>query len=1080
MVSADAQRGRCPHVCPLHVEHRGDGQHCDFHCVEASSATCSSYDPEATVADLVRGLCRPCMTSGCRECLRNGTDACRVCADGYTLMVDGSCQSDFWWGWVVSASVVLVVVVILVVWVADLAWRPPINEACLNQALDTRSRAKLRHPGNRHATGLSPMDAGGKSARELWPVSTNLCKTSVAGPGLVLSFNFQAAVILWGVVIGLAWVILGFAVDTDIFVMGAKQADTPRQSCIIVSWGHEAQMRLLWAKVGFIGFCYVFTFVGSLLFSVRQLRIFQRMDVCESTHKDFCAVVSGMCDVTGADECVEEELKAAIQKATGQSVVAVSVAWIFQHVEDAVMGGVEDVLVELEHKKLATDASEDFSPFACSTEWGTPHRRPSGIHEEPELKLSDDRQSHGTTTSQSDADAEDPRVDGVGSEGMRTTALRTAFNARAAAGQRMSDTYASGSSGAVRSYQTLMKRVEKIFLSKLVQKVLSRGRHKGFPKRHRQSHDKSHGLSRRSSRITTMMQMEETSADLARRLKASGTAFAVFGSEAARNEAVEGCDAGVEFRGTRLSLTTCSVEPDSVHWENFVEERPFGDLRRFALGAGCILLALTAWVVFFYLPFTWVSLSASYTYGVEPAWYSVLTFSMVVVIGNAIMYTTCSALSDKLCFRYHKNYEICYILLYTMSCTFNVLLDMIVTYCVAFLRLEGSGIRTYDGHTMSELPTVVKRVMAYGMQRELGTNLKEYSFPGTFLIPFLLEPIVAVYLPWQIITLVVRARRIGITAAEEFLRSTPYDLSRYADIHLNVILAVLILFFPGGYNMHMFFGLAASHIWIYLYDHFRALRFSPAFVYASMDVDFVAQWMFSLPCAFLLAAFLFKLEIEQDFALTKAAFGPKLGDPEVSSTGVVLLLCLACLVHVAVHTWLLKRLVPLFGITPAASECPGESYRECAERLACSFITANPVHCLRSRYIHKHDPPIAWCMKGKEHLMEYNPEVGQHFQDGMAETETYKIPDWVRSPKAMFQTVYRRMSRSSVGPAQPKSDEASEQPGLQERSKSAPTVSSSPGSALTFGRQAPQGLDLEDDPPDRAARAEQGAQAAPG
>jgi len=692
-------------------------------------------------------------------------------------------------------------------------------------------------------------------------------------------------------------------------------------------------------------------------------------------------------------------------------------------------GGGPGFLLKLEHARLAVDAPSDGS----SELWE------SGASSLPSEEPEPSDRCHGSDKSpRTDGDAEDTHADkrpSSGSAGMRNVTLRTALHARDLAKQRLGAAGASAAAKATWGYQALMKQVEKMFLSKVTQKFLSRGRHTGFARRHTQ-YETAHSTGGRRSSET-----ERAGRDLALSLKASTTAFAVFESEAARNQAVQACEAGVEFRGKRLYLSRCPVEPGSVHWENFVEERPWADLRRVFFGLSCILLALTAWTLLFYLPFTWVSLSASYTYGVEPTWYYVLTFSMVVVFGNAIMYTTCSVLADMLRFQYHKNQEICYMLLYTVSCVFNVILDMIVTYCIAFLRLEGSDIRAHDGNAMSELPTVVRRVMAYGMQRELGTNLKDYAFPGTFLIPFLVEPIVAVYLPWQIVTLVVRCNSIGITAAEELLRSTPFDLSRYADIHLNVILAVLILFFPGGYNLHMFFGLAASHAWIYLYDHYRALRFSPAFVYASMDVDWVAQWMFCLPCAVLLAAFLFKLETAQDFALTRAAFGPKLGDPDMSSTGLVLLLCLACLVHVAMHTWALKRLVPLFGIKPDALECPGETYRECAERLACSFITANPVHCLRSRYIHQHDPPTAWCMKGKEHLMKANPTAGQYFQDRVADPENYQLPEWASSPKQMFQTMYRRLSGSS------------EESSLLERSQTE-----------KLGRRGAVGADLEGDP----------------
>lgn len=48
-----------------------------------------------------------------------------------------------------------------------------------------------------HATG----DERERSTRALWPLSTNLCRQDVAGPGVVLSFNFQAAVIIWALVV---------------------------------------------------------------------------------------------------------------------------------------------------------------------------------------------------------------------------------------------------------------------------------------------------------------------------------------------------------------------------------------------------------------------------------------------------------------------------------------------------------------------------------------------------------------------------------------------------------------------------------------------------------------------------------------------------------------------------------------------------------------------------------------------------------------------------------------------------------------------------------------------------------------
>lgn len=48
------------------------------------------------------------------------------------------------------------------------------------------------------------------------------------------------------------------------------------------------------------------------------------------------------------------------------------------------------------------------------------------------------------------------------------------------------------------------------------------------------------------------------------------------------------------------------------------------------------------------------------------------------------------------------------------------------------------------------------------------------------------------------------------------------DIGRYADILLNIILGILIFYFPGGYTWTLFLGMAASHVWIYLFDYYKA------------------------------------------------------------------------------------------------------------------------------------------------------------------------------------------------------------------------------------------------------------------
>merc|ERR1719401_2589185 len=90
------------------------------------------------------------------------------------------------------------------------------------------------------------------------------------------------------------------------------------------------------------------------------------------------------------------------------------------------------------------------------------------------------------------------------------------------------------------------------------------------------------------------------------------------------------------------------------------------------------------------------------------------------------------------------------------------------------------------------------------------------------------------------------------------MESIPMDLSRYADVWLNVTLGVLIFFFPGGLTQGIFFWMAIAHIWIYLFDQYRVLRCIPHCNYSNMTVDWYATWMMSIPLGLLIVCAIFK------------------------------------------------------------------------------------------------------------------------------------------------------------------------------------------------------------------------------
>jgi len=198
-----------------------------------------------------------------------------------------------------------------------------------------------------HQKMHTPWEQG--TGRTLYPNDTNLCKTDVAGPGMLLHFNFQALCIVWAFVVGCTWLSFCVFVDNDLFTLGMRKFGTPRENCILVAWGFETQQRLMWTKVTFLVITYIFTFVGSIAHGVRQLRIFDLMDAQQKTMKDYSALLTGL-DLTG-DGDWEEKLKQKISAQTGEKVLGVSICWNWKDHEDLIESILEENLQEREDKQ---------------------------------------------------------------------------------------------------------------------------------------------------------------------------------------------------------------------------------------------------------------------------------------------------------------------------------------------------------------------------------------------------------------------------------------------------------------------------------------------------------------------------------------------------------------------------------------------------------------------------------------------------------------------------------------------------------------------------------------------------------
>jgi len=287
--------------------------------------------------------------------------------------------------------------------------------------------------------------------------------------------------------------------------------------------------------------------------------------------------------------------------------------------------------------------------------------------------------------------------------------------------------------------------------------------------------------------------------------------------------------------------------------------------------------------------------------------------------------------------------------------------------------MEGLGFRSYFGEPLSEIDEFTKKFETYGMQRSLAENTYGYAFPSTYLIPFLIEPFPAILAPLMLGSLIVRTHPEvqGLDAAE-WVAMVPMEMGRYADLLLNVILGIMIFYFPGGYTWMLFLAMAASHAWIYVFDHYRVLRAIPACIFASYDVEFAAQAMLAPIVGIVAACLVFKSNCEPGMHCLK---GPPL----------IGLCSLGWLVHTVVHLLVLQYVIPLFGKhEPLEDPAKDETFETLAHRLPCSWFTANPVYCLRSRHKYQHSPPCSFFILGQEHHMKVNPKIGCYFQEKTA------------------------------------------------------------------------------------------------
>jgi hypothetical protein len=460
----------------------------------------------------------------------------------------------------------------------------------------------------------------------------------------------------------------------------------------------------------------------------------------------------------------------------------------------------------------------------------------------------------------------------------------------------------------------------------------------------------------------------ERMSELLKRLKTSDVCFAVFKTEEERDAAVtlSKSKRGFIFEKNVVRLEVKACEPTTVLWHGLsLGSRTRQRNTKMFFGCFYILGCLAVWTIVFYLPYAYFVTSFTYANGSAPSAVANMVFTILVVAGNQAMYFAADTVANWCDFGFEDERMFWYNLYFLSACVLNVVADLFVTGKTSYEAMVGLEVHTADGRLLSSLTKVQDILESYPMQKTMGRMLFAYNFPGTFLLPFIIESIATVLFPYFMGSRLLRSHpevqgRKAELAMEHF---QPMDLARYSDILLNMSLAVMTLYLPGGYVLPTFMSMALSQVFIYVFDHWRALRFVPEFSYSRNLVDrFASSWM-ALPCALTASCAVFK--------------GYPFYWPDLHGASLFCVMLWAFMAHWALHLFIIGKIYKLKGKHKRAEK----TYAEVAEHHAETWFSTNPVHCLRSKYIKGHQPAQVFHMKGKKHLQRRNPDIGCHFED---------------------------------------------------------------------------------------------------
>jgi hypothetical protein len=566
-------------------------------------------------------------------------------------------------------------------------------------------------------------------------------------------------------------------------------------------------------------------------------------------------------------------------------------------------------------------------------------------------------------------------------------------------------------------------------------------------------------------------------------LKSSPCCFVVFKSEEQRDKALEELKKEpLKIEKKEIMTRQAFCEPSTVIWKGFGSTKfKF----YFAAISGCFIVFFSVILldILFYAPYVVYIFSYSDVPGMsQGSFLSNFTLSLLISACNAMIYNIIGAITDRCSWTNGDSKDCFYCVKYTLAVFFNTCLDLGTVLILA----QGFSIDEAIKQQIAEDATMSTKAVAESpnMQRAIYEQLVAYIFPSCTLVPFLIEPFATTFGPFLVGTWLVRSRKeVTIPAAERCLQCPPFDLSRYGDIIVNMMLCCLTLVFTYPGLWMLFAYMIISLVVIYAWDHLRVLRYTTRTFFANNTMDNAVMYMMAMPCAVLVAAMIFKAYGASHQGFLEELKRQFRGEYGVSPDryNIFIHITVAFVGHLIVHWACLRYFVipsaekhlsdkdprdplraelknilkEIEGNDPAKADSaetkerhsiekkvfkmmggtdeggtaqtnisreefadflekkvkwqelypdcrtPEEifekfkhvdkhnglsflelyppDYQQTAKEAAANWLTTNPVFCLRSKYIYKHEVPCTFFRMGKEHLIKKNEAIEQYF-----------------------------------------------------------------------------------------------------